>query len=167
MIRQSEILKAVQSKLKTIYNLPVYLDEVVENFISPCFFLKMLKKSEPDNVAANRNINKCMIVITYFAEKGVNNALELYDIKDAITQGFWRGLQIGRRYIHFYEISSETDGEEADIVYVYMNFNYYDSDAEENKDRNNEDVLIMEKFYQTEKIKGTKQYHCNEPESEE
>ena len=47
MLKQSDILEAAKLKLKEIINIPVYLDEVQENYKSPCFFIKLepMKKS--------------------------------------------------------------------------------------------------------------------------
>ena len=167
MLKQTDILGAVKKKLKEIVDLPVYLDEVVENYQSPCFFLKLMKKTEPDNVQANRLLNKCLLLITYFAEKGINEAADLYDIKDAITQAFWRGLEVKTRYIMFLEITSETEGDDADIIYMELPFNYYDSDKEDDVDKNGDPIKIMRQIHHKERIKGTKQYHCNGSESED
>jgi len=134
MLTQRDILEATKEKLKNIprfNSLKVYLDESKENFETPCFFLKLIKTTRPDNVRAGRTTNECLLVITYFAEKGENEAVDLYDVKDEITAAFWKGLKVQERWIHFEEVSSDTEGEEADIIYMQLPFTYMDAEGED------------------------------------
>lgn len=161
MLKQTDILRTAQEKLKKLYPLPVYLDEVKEDFQTPCFFLKMIKRVVPHNIQSDKNLNDCLLVITYFALKGTVQAVDLYDIKDSVAAAFWRGMQVGNRYIHFEEVRSDTDSEEQEIVYIQLPFQYYDSDGGEE-----EELPRIMKIYQSERIKGTEQYHCT-PEGTE
>lgn len=155
MIKQSEILKAARDKLKTICEIPIYLSEVVENFKSPCFFLKLIKKIQPENESANRFSNDCLLIVAYYEQKGVDRALNLYDIQDAVILSFWRGFKVGKRYLHLQEIQCDFEGSNTeDIVYVAMNFSYFDVDNAE------ETLPLIGKVYQSERLKGTEQYHC-------
>ena len=155
MLKQTEILRATREKLKQLYTLPVYLDEVKENFQTPCFFLKLMKRVMPHNISANKNKNECLLVITYFALKGTVQAVDLYDIKDSVTAAFWRGMQVGDRWIHFEEVKSDTDSEEQEIVYIQLPFTYYDSDGGDD-----EELPRIMKIYQSERIKETQEFHC-------
>ncbi|MBR1727939.1 MAG: hypothetical protein IJ728_02835 [Selenomonadaceae bacterium] len=155
MIKQSEILKAARDKLKTIADLPIYLDEVLENYENPCFFLKLVKTTRADSERANRNQNECLMIVTYFAQKGVCKALELYDIQDAIIQKFWRGLQVGKRWIHFQELQSDIDGEGADIVSVAMQFNYFDADQDDEEIN----LSFIRRIGQKERLKPEEEYY--------
>ena len=161
MLKQTDILRAAQAKLKKLYQLPVYLDEVKEDFQTPCFFLKLLKTVQPHNINANKTLNDCLLVITYFALKGTVQAVDLYDIKDSVAAAFWRGMQVGDRWIHFEEIKSDTDSEEQEIVYIQLPFTYYDQDGGED-----EELPRIMKIYQSERIKGTQEFHCGYSEVE-
>ena len=162
MLKQTDVLRAAQEKLKKLYPLPVYLDEVKEDFQTPCFFLKMIKRVQPHNINSNKCLNECLLVITYFALKGTVQAVDLYDIKDSVAAAFWRGMQVGDRYIHFEEVKSDTDSEEAEIVYIQLPFTYYDSDRGDD-----EELPRIMKIYQSERIKGTPDFHCVHDFSEE
>ncbi|MBP3722455.1 MAG: hypothetical protein J6I62_04290 [Selenomonadaceae bacterium] len=155
MLRQVEILKAVQDKLKKLYPLKVYLDEVKEDFETPCFFLKLIKTAIPHNIESNKCLNDCLLIIAYLALKGTAQATDLYDIKDNVTAAFWRGLQVKDRYLYFEEVSSDTDTEEAEIVYIQLPFKYYDTDFGEK-----EELPKIFNIHQQEKIRETKEIHC-------
>ena len=131
MLKQSEILEAVKIKLKEIINIPVYLDEVKENYETPCFFLKLVKHTRPENEAANRYYNECLLGIAYFEQKGTAKASIFYDVQDAIIRKFWRGLKIGKRYIHFQQLECDIVGQDGDIMSVALPFNYFDYDEDE------------------------------------
>ena len=155
MIRQSEILKVARDKLKSISKIPIYLGEVIENFESPCFFLKLIKKAQPENEAANRFSNDCLLVVAYYEQKGVDRALNLYDIQDAIITSFWKGFKVGKRYLHLQEIQCDFEGNKAeDIVYVAMYFSYFEVVDDD------EQLPLIGKINQSERLKGTEQYHC-------
>jgi len=155
LLKQTDILRAAQERLKKLYPLPVYLDEVKEDFQTPCFFLKLIKRVEPHNISSDKCLNDCLLVITYFALKGTVQAVDLYDIKDSVAAAFWRGMKVCDRYIHFEEVRSDTDSEEQEIVYIQLPFQYYDSDGGED-----EELPRIMKIYQSERIKGTQEYHC-------
>ena len=48
MIAVTNILESTRDKLKSLKDIPVYLDEVKESFKSPCFFLKTIKTTVPE-----------------------------------------------------------------------------------------------------------------------
>lgn len=125
MLKQSEILLAVGNKLKSQFpNFPAYLDDTKENFKSPCFFLKMIVLKQPVNKYVN--YNDCTLYITYFSLKG-EAMYKTYDIKDAVIDLFWRGLKVKDRYIHFGNISTMTEGQDADIEMLTLPFVFYDA----------------------------------------
>jgi len=161
MLRQVEILEAVRNRLKKIYPLKVYLDEVKEDFETPCFFLKLIKTVEPHDIRADKYLNDCLLIITYFALKGTAQAADLYNIKDSVTAAFWRGMQVKDRYIHFEEVSSDTDTEEAEIVYIQLPFKYYDKDS-----GIDEELPKIFNIHQQERIVDSKEIHCENENSE-
>ena len=135
MLMQSEILEAAKLKLKEIISIPVYLDEVKENYETPCFFLKLVKHTRPDNEAANRYYNECLLGIAYFEQKGTVKASIFYDIQDAIIRKFWRGLKVGKRHIHFQELECDIVGQDGDIMSVALPFSYFDADEDDDLTR--------------------------------
>ena len=126
MLKQSEILTAVKNTIKTAYsNTPVYFEDNLENFNSPCFFCKLLQvRSLAGN---NLYYNDCTLYIDYFAAKGKTTTLEMYNIMDTIAELFANGLKIKDRYIEINSIGNTTEGLEADIIHFNLPFTYYDS----------------------------------------
>ena len=163
MLQQREILEAAKEKLKGLErfkDLKAYLDETKENFDTPCFFLKLIKTVKPENPRANRTENECLLVITYFDEKdeteeSENKAAELYDIKDEITATFWRGLKVKDRWIHFSEVTSDTEGEKADIIYMQLPFVYLDAEPDDEAGG-----YMIGAIHQKERMRDTGDYHC-------
>nr|DAH99888.1 MAG TPA: tail completion protein [Caudoviricetes sp.] len=129
MLNSVEILKQVRNKLKSIYNYTVYLDDSKENCDSPCFFLQLniLRKQ----VGKHKFFNSGNLYITYFATKNKTNAVEFYNIKDNISQLFHAGFSVKDRYIKINNISAITDGEDADIIYFTLQFEYFDTLGED------------------------------------
>lgn len=129
MLQSVDILKQVRNKLKSVYAYTVYLDDSKENCSSPCFFLQMninRKQAGKHKFFCNGNI-----YVTYFATKGTTDAVEFYEIKDEITALFHAGFKVKDRYIKINNISSITDGEDADIIYFTFIFEFFDSLGEE------------------------------------
>ena len=155
MLKQSDILEAAKLKLKEIINIPVYLDEVQENYKSPCFFIKLVKITRPEHEAANRFSNDCLLGVAYFAQKGTVKASMIYDIQDAIISKFWKGLKIGKRYIHFQELECDIVGNENDIMTVAMPFSYFDCD----EDNDSEKFDLIRKIEVKDKIRGDSEFH--------
>jgi hypothetical protein len=129
VLNSVEILKQVRNKLKSIYNYTVYLDDSKENCDSPCFFLQLniLRKQ----VGKHKFFNSGNLYITYFATKNKTNAVEFYNIKDNISQLFHAGFSVKDRYIKINNISAITDGEDADIIYFTLQFEYFDTLGED------------------------------------
>jgi len=69
--------------------------------------------------------------VTYFATKGTTDAAEFYEIKDEITALFHTGFKVKDRYIKINNISSITDGEDADIIYFTLKFEFFDTLGED------------------------------------
>lgn len=146
MLKQADILTAARDKLKTIYpSFPIYLDEVKKNFISPCFFLKLVRVTTPQS--KTMLLNNCTLYITYFTIKNQNLAIELYDIKDTVIETFWQGLQVEDRFIKFATVTTDTNGTDADIVTVNLPFMYYDAIPSVSTD------YLIENIYSNEQIR--------------
>lgn len=129
MLNSVDILKQVRNKLKTIYDYTVYLDDSKENCDSPCFFLQL--NIARKQVGKHKFFNNGNLYITYFATKNTTDAVEFYEIKDAISQLFHTGFQAKDRYIKINNISAITDGEDADIIYITLQFEYFDTLGED------------------------------------
>ena len=124
MLNGVDILKQVRNKLKSIYDYTVYLDDSKENCDSPCFFLQL--NINRKQVGKHKFFNNGNLYITYFATKNTTDAVEFYEIKDAISQLFHAGFSAQDRYIKINNISAITDGEDADIIYFTLTFEYFD-----------------------------------------
>ena len=124
MLNGVDILKQVRNKLKSIYDYTVYLDDSKENCDSPCFFLQL--NINRKQVGKHKFFNNGNLYITYFATKNTTDAVEFYEIKDAISQLFHAGFSAQDRYIKINNISAITDGEDADIIYFTLTFEYID-----------------------------------------
>lgn len=129
MLQSVDILKQVRNKLKSVYTYTVYLDDSKENCNSPCFFLRL----NIDRRQAGRHKFFCSgnLYVTYFATKGTTDAAEFYEIKDEITALFHTGFKVKDRYIKINNISSITDGEDADIIYFTLKFEFFDTLGED------------------------------------
>ena len=124
MLNGVDILKQVRNKLKSIYDYTVYLDDSKENCDSPCFFLQL--NINRKQVGKHKFFNNGSLYITYFATKNTTDAVEFYNIKDAISQLFHSGFSVKDRYIKINNISSMTDGDDADIIYFTLTFEFFD-----------------------------------------
>ena len=72
-----------------------------------------------------------MVHLTYFATKNTTDAVEFYNIKDNISQLFHVGFQAKDRYIKINNITSITDGDDADIIYFTLTFEFFDTLGED------------------------------------
>lgn len=129
MIAVTNILESTRDKLKSLKDIPVYLDEVKESFKSPCFFLKTIKTTVPEKEFLYKT--QLTLYITYYAKKGHNSALELLAIKDLVNYAFAKGIFVddsnkNKRYLRFASIENETIGKDADIVEFTLRTNYYE-----------------------------------------
>lgn len=129
MLQSVDILKQVRNKLKSVYNYTVYLDDSKENCDSPSFFLQL--NISRKQVGKHKFFNSGNLYITYFATKNKTNAVEFYNIKDNISQLFHAGFSVKDRYIKINNISAITDGEDADIIYFTLQFEYFDTLGED------------------------------------
>lgn len=129
MLQSIDILKQVRNKLKSIYDYTVYLDDSKENCDSPCFFLQL--NISRKQVGKHKFFNSGNLYITYFATKGTTDAVEFYNIKDAISQLFHVGFSVKDRYIKINNISAITDGEDADVIYFTLQFEFFDTLGED------------------------------------
>lgn len=124
MLQSIDILKQVRNKLKSIYDYTVYLDDSKENCDSPSFFLQL--NISRKQVGKHKFFNNGNLYITYFSTKNTTDAVEFYSIKDNISQLFHSGFRVQDRYIKINNISAITDGDDADIIYFTLTFEYID-----------------------------------------
>nr|DAI46238.1 MAG TPA: tail completion protein [Caudoviricetes sp.] len=144
MLNSVDILKKVRNKLKSIYDYTVYLDDSKENCDSPSFFLQL--NISRKQVGKHKFFNSGNLYITYFATKNTTDAVEFYEIKDNISQLFHTGFQVQDRYIKINNINAVTDGEDADIIYFTLIFEYLDTLGEDI-----ETNMKIENIYQNNK----------------
>lgn len=125
MLKETDILKAARNEIKALYpNYQVYLDDIKENFRTPCFFLKLIRATNQHTMYTCYNV--CTMYITYFSAPEAD-ALELYEVKDSLVEKFWSGLQVLDRNLKFGPITSNTDGQDSDLAQVTLPFSYYDA----------------------------------------
>ncbi len=146
MLKSTDVLLEVRNRLKSKYDLSVYLDDSKENCDSPCFFLSMYVNRKQ----INRYLFKCNanLYITYFSEKNQTDSFEMYQIKDDIEEMFSTHLKVKDRCIKFHNLECETDGEDADIIYFTFKYEYIDNmteDKEEHEITNHVFVTEVEK----------------------
>lgn len=144
MLNSVDILKQVRNKLKSVYDYTVYLDDSKENCDSPCFFLQM--NINRKQVGKHKFFNNGSLYITYFATKNTTDAVEFYEIKDNISQLFHAGFSVNDRYIKINNINAVTDGEDADIIYFTLQFEYIDILGEDE-----ETTIMIENIHQNNK----------------
>lgn len=128
MVKQTEILKAVISLLKTVPEfsaINVYTDEIVKGYKQPCFFVKLIKQRSAET--KNTNNNSLSIVLTYFADAAANKQIVFLNTGDAIEDLFGNGFKVGLRYLHVKFIAAERIGENQDILQVSLSLDYLDS----------------------------------------
>ena len=130
--------------MKSIYDYTVYLDDSKENCDSPSFFLQL--NISRKQVGKHKFFNSGNLYITYFATKNTTDAVEFYEIKDNISQLFHTGFQVQDRYIKINNINAVTDGEDADIIYFTLIFEYLDTLGEDI-----ETNMKIENIYQNNK----------------
>lgn len=140
MLTEAEIMRAVRNKIKGFYpKYPVNLDDSKEKFRTPCFFLKLIRGT----VKAGKNItyNVCTLYVTYFPRQPAD-PLDLYAVKDTLTNIFWNGMPVSDRVIKFGMVSSNTIGQDSDVAEVTLPFTFYDSPGQP------EDKWLIENIYE-------------------
>lgn len=130
MTKTTDILRAARDQLKQHYPAyKVYLDDVIEDIASPCFILKIMDTVKDDG--NYRVYHDGFLYVTFFARKGDADAMQLYDIKDTLMATLVRGLSIttetGKRHINFSQVSTDTTGEDADIVQMTLPYTFFDT----------------------------------------
>ena len=125
MLRQTEIITSVSALLKEQFNYPVYSDETLEKFKQPCFFIKLVRRTDTRTV--NYNQNQLSIIITYFSSSEKNKEIEFLDITDDFLVLFRAGFKTADRYLKVSDIQSERIGEKADILQVMLDITYHDT----------------------------------------
>jgi len=126
VLRQTAIIKAVTGLLKTKYSdHKIYTDEIVEGFKQPCFFVKLIKRTNSNTL--NFNDNTLSIIITYFASPDVNKEIAYLDMTDDLNLLFDTGFQAGDRYLHVKNFATDRIGEKQDILQVTINIDYLDN----------------------------------------
>lgn len=125
MLRQTAILDAVGGLIKSKYNHKIYTDETIEGFKQPCFFVKLVKRTDPQTV--NFNSNSLAVVITFFASPKENKEIAYLDMTDDLNLLFDTGFKVGERFIHVKNFTSERIGEKQDVLQVSINIDYLDA----------------------------------------
>lgn len=125
MLRQTAVIKAVIGLLKSKYNYKIYTDEIVKGFSQPCFFVKLIKRTDTETI--NTNSNSLSIIITYFASSSTNKEIEYLNMTDDLNLLFDTGFQVGDRYLHVKNVTSERIGEKQDILQITINTDYLDN----------------------------------------
>ena len=137
MITEIDILTSVRDTLKAEYGIPIYMDDVQENFRTPCFSLQIIVQEAPYNRVLNRW--DCTLYIDYVGKD--KSAKHFYQIKNQIRNLFIQGFQVKDRWVHVSTISAETAGEDKDFVQIKMDFELLQQVQEQ------ETNYLMQNFY--------------------
>ena len=125
MLRQTAILAAVTALLKSKYgSYPVYTNEIIEGFKQPCFFVKLIRRTDTETV--NINGNSLSIIITYFADPAANKEIAYLNMTDDLSQLFNVGFKAGDRYLHTKAFTADRIGEKQDILQITIQIDYLD-----------------------------------------
>lgn len=141
-MKESDILKAARTLLKTIEDRPVYLDDKRENIATPCWLLKLDTTRAPVN--GTRSQNTCNLYITYIQDLNAADPLHLYDLKSEIHDAFIPGFKVADRYITVDTVSSDIYDDAGEILQATLHFVYYDATNDNDQGK---DTYLMENFY--------------------
>ncbi len=147
VVKQIDILKQISTMLKTEFGCTVYGDEILEDFVKPCFFIKCLYTNIPQT--KNVTKKKLSIIITYFPKKSDKNEVHYADIMDRLQTAFVLGIPLKERYIHLNEFFLNRVGEEQDIIQATIRVEYLDRIL-----RPMENAEIMEEMEANIKVNG-------------
>jgi hypothetical protein len=125
MLRRTEIITAVTAILKNKFSYKIYSDEIIEGFKPPCFFFKLIKRTDIQTI--NFNDNQLSIIITYFSSPEKNKEIEYINMIDDINQIFDIGFRAGKRYLHIKSFSDDRIGEKKDILQMTIAIEYLDN----------------------------------------
>lgn len=124
MLRQTAIIKAVATLLKSKYNYPIYTNEIVEGFKQPCFFIKLMKRIDIETL--NVNSDSLSIIITFFASPSANKEIAYLDMADDLNLMFDVGFDVEERYLKTKNFTADRIGEKQDILQVIISVDYLD-----------------------------------------
>ena len=132
MLRTTDVLESIIAGLKSKYDLPVYVREVIDGFNEPCFFIQIVRTQ--NSMSKNFNSNRRSIMIYYFASDEANVEDDFMDIADDIRAIFGQGFWAGGRHLMPLEVDDERSGERQNILVVTMRLSFFDDtgyDADE------------------------------------
>ncbi len=128
MIQDLDVLASIAALLEKQCSVPVYLDDVLEGFATPCFFVKAqtLARTESKHLVKKHTD----VFITYISESK-EKAKEYYRIGDilrvALANGFEVKTDTDRRYLSVGSITESTEGDGAEFLQLEVTIEYYDS----------------------------------------
>lgn len=117
-------MTAVAGLIKSKYNYKIYTDEIVEGFKQPCFFIKLVRRTDPQTV--NFNSNALAVIITFFASPSANKEIAYLDMTDDLNLLFGNGFKADDRHLKVKNITADRIGENQDILQVTINIDYFD-----------------------------------------
>ena len=147
MLKQTAILSAISALIETEYAYPIYTNEIVEGFSQPCFFIKLIKRTDTESL--NTNSNALSIIITYFASPDTNKEIAYLDMTDDMNLIFDTGFQVSDRYLHVKNFTADRIGEKQDILQVTIQIDYFD-----NTNRKEQIYDLMKKLNLAEHIRS-------------
>lgn len=145
MISDLSLLQAVQQTLRTQFDLPVYLQEVKEDFSVPAFFLKTMTVATP--VREGQLLRDTDMYITYIPKKR-ESSTAIYAVLFAVEGLFCRGVTVGNRHVSVESITEELIGEDADGGRVTLTVRYYDALPEVDEGTAAERMQVLHQRYQ-------------------
>lgn len=118
------MLTAIAGLIKSKFSHKIYTDEIVEGFKQPCFFIKLVRRTDPQTV--NFNSNNLSIIITFFSSSGANKEIAYLDMTDDLNLLFGSGFKAGDRHLKVKNFTTERIGENQDILQVTVTVDYFD-----------------------------------------
>lgn len=137
MLKTSQILKVVNSTLKSEFGVPVYGKETKEGYKMPCFHTELLiNKME----RMNKYIVKMDISVNIAYLMEVVDQVEQFEVIEKMRELFVDTLRVGERVLHINYFNEEYTGEYKDILEFGIDIEYYDNRYKKVVDRPIEDV---------------------------
>ena len=122
MLSNETIKGAVRTLLRTVYEYPVYLDEVIDNFEKPCFFVEVNTSSSS---GTKETIHRTLSLTITFYQETADEADKIAKA-DVLQRLFLPAFHVGDRYLTPSSISLDIAGTYTDVMTLDLTFNFYD-----------------------------------------
>lgn len=118
------ILKAVNDKLKTLFNLKVYGNDTKEGYTMPCFHTELIINSF---TKANKHIYKTDLTINIAYLQETPDEISQFDVIKKMRENLSEYLQVGDRVLHIDELSFSYTGDKKDVLETTLDITFYEN----------------------------------------